>query len=530
MAISDTLSNLYSRFQIFSKTQSARFIFAITASSIVTTLSLLTFQSFQRRTYRKALRDNIETRLASLHERDEQASNGRPSISRKTTIDNIDEELIDYSNLENATQRKKRDRHAVNGVGPTASTTGANTPSGRGNDDESERVYDEEIINEQLARNIAFLGEEAVEKIRNSFVVVVGMGGVGSAAATMLARSGVGKIRIIDFDQVSLSSLNRHTVATLADVGTSKVQCCKAHFKRIVPWVHIDAQNELFSLESADRLLSGSPDYVLDCIDNISTKVDLLAYCVKNGLKVFSAMGAGGKYDPTRVQISDISETFEDPLARSVRVRLKKAGVSSGVPVVYSTERPSTLGRLMPLPEEEFQKGAVHELSALEAFRVRILPVLGPLPCMFGQAAAAYIIAMLAGNVPMQPLAVKNRHKIYRRLHNDLAAREERLTGINKIPFSEEEFGFIFEELHRGRSVIAPTFAVPARPSASRWRKDEPVTWENIVIFDKDEAMKHEKEVLLGGKKPEEVWNEETVRLVERRRQLAKDTQDFRLL
>lgn len=78
--------------------------------------------------------------------------------------------------------------------------------------------------------------------------------------------------------------------------------------------------------------------------------------------------------------------------------------------------------------------------------------------------------------------------------------------------------------------MVAPTFAAPARPSASRWRKDEPVTWENIVIFDKDEAMKHEKEVLLGGKKPEEVWNEETVRLVERRRQLAKDTQDFRLL
>lgn len=182
----------------------------------------------------------------------------------------------------------------------------------------------------------------------------------------MLARSGVGKIRIIDFDQVSLSSLNvslsceihgecigstchtqlltfrlcpilqRHTVATLADVGTSKVQCCKNHFKRICPWVQIEAQNELFSLEAADRLLSGSPDYIIDCIDNITTKVDLLAYCVKNGLKVFSAMGAGGKYDPTRIQISDISDTFEDPLARSVRVRLKKAGVTSGVPVVVS--------------------------------------------------------------------------------------------------------------------------------------------------------------------------------------------------
>lgn len=76
---------------------------------------------------------------------------------------------------------------------------------------------------------------------------------------------------------------------------------------------------------------------------------------------------------------------------------------------------------------------------------------------------------------------------------------------------------------------MAPTYAVPARPSASRWRADEPVTWENIVIFEKEEAMKHEKEVLLGGKKPEEVWNEETVQLVERRRDLAKRSQDFRL-
>jgi tRNA A37 threonylcarbamoyladenosine dehydratase len=100
--------------------------------------------------------------------------------------------------------------------------------------------------------------------------------------------------------------------------------------------VQIEAINELFSIESADRLLSGSPDYIIDCIDNITTKVDLLAYCKKRDMNIFSAMGAGGKFDPTRIQISDISETFEDPLARAVRVRLKKVGVASGVPVVVS--------------------------------------------------------------------------------------------------------------------------------------------------------------------------------------------------
>lgn len=191
MAISDTFNNLYGRFQIFSKTSSFRLLFAITASSIVTTLSLLTFQSFQRRTYRKALRDNIETRLASHHlddgtNEEEDDSKNRPSISRKTTIDNLDEELIDYSNLENA-MKTKRDRREQQANGHSNhNNTSTSTPTGRGkggnDDDDDNRVYDEEIINEQLARNIAFLGEEAVGKIRESFVIVIGIGGVGSAA------------------------------------------------------------------------------------------------------------------------------------------------------------------------------------------------------------------------------------------------------------------------------------------------------------------------------------------------------------
>lgn len=207
----------------------------------------------------------------------------------------------------------------------------------------------------------------------------------------------------------------------------------KRHYEAIAPWVEIDDRMELFSLAEAERLLDGSPDWVIDCIDNIQTKSDLLTYCHNKGINVFSAMGAGGKCDPSRIQISDISTTFEDSLARSIRRKLRLNGITSGIPVVvsyirptddvltlqahrtdkdrahiqYSTERPTQRGKLLPLPEEEFQKGAVEELSALENFRVRILPVLGPLPCMFGQAAAAYIIAKLAGNVEMEPLAVK---------------------------------------------------------------------------------------------------------------------------
>ena len=139
-----------------------------------------------------------------------------------------------------------------------------------------------------------------------------------------------------------------------------------------------------------------------DAIDNITTKVDLLKYCHDNGIKVrhyivpfysihmniyacslyvfaakvFSSMGSGAKCDPTRIQISDISFTMYDPLARSVRRRLRLEGVPSGIPVVYSTEVPGDV-KLLPLPEEEFQKGNVKELGVFDDFRVRILPVLG---------------------------------------------------------------------------------------------------------------------------------------------------------
>jgi len=126
----------------------------------------------------------------------------------------------------------------------------------------------------------------------------------------MLVRSGVGKIRLIDFDQVSLSSLNRHATAVQADVGTPKVTAMKKAFRSIAPWVEVDARVELFQEDAAEELLSGNPDYVIDAIDNINTKLALLKFCYDHKIPVISSMGAGAKADPSRVQISDISETF----------------------------------------------------------------------------------------------------------------------------------------------------------------------------------------------------------------------------
>jgi tRNA A37 threonylcarbamoyladenosine dehydratase len=197
-----------------------------------------------------------------------------------------------------------------------------------------------------------FFGDEPFAKLENSFVIIVGLGGVGSHAANMLARSGVSKIRLIDFDQVTLSSLNRHAVATTEDVGKSKAEVLRKTLLKVVPWCSIDAVVEMFKGDAAYRLLSGNPDYVLDCIDDVSTKAELIAYCMKNGLKVITSMGAGGKADPTRLRIAALSDCIHDPLARKIRWKLKKHDVSSeDVLSVFSIEEPMV--DLLPLDEEQ---------------------------------------------------------------------------------------------------------------------------------------------------------------------------------
>lgn len=393
-----------------------------------------------------------------------------------------------------------------------------------------EGEYDEQLIREQLSRNYTFLGEEAMQKVRDSYVVVVGCGGVGSWCALMLLRSGVGRLLLIDFDLTTLSSLNRHAAATLEDVGTPKVEATRKYLKKIAPWARIDVQVGLWRKGvEGEKWLEGA-DWVVDAIDNINTKVDLLEYCHKKELKVFSSMGAGAKQDPTRVQIADISNTLEDPLARTVRQRLRLKGVTTGIPVVYSTEVPGAV-KLLPLPDEEFEKGKVHELGAFDDFRVRILPVLGPLPSIFGLHIASYILLDIAGKPLEHPLPVKNRWKLYDRVERGLMTRENRVGGTadasQRIPIGADDVAYVFEDLFQGRSAIPP-FPILSRPNAVRWQRDEPLTMYNCVIMSQDQADKHEKECLVSGKSVEEVWGEETVAAIGKRLHEARKVAEWR--
>ncbi|KAF7317723.1 tRNA threonylcarbamoyladenosine dehydratase [Mycena kentingensis (nom. inval.)] len=358
--------------------------------------------------------------------------------------------------------------------------------------------YDEELIKEQLARNYAFFGD-----------------------AVMLARSGVSHVRLIDFDYVTLSSLNRHATALLSDVGTPKVTCVARTLRDFARWIDVDPRVEIWRKEEGGGKLLEGADWVIDAIDNIQTKSDLLHYCHSHNIRVFSSMGAGAKTDPTRIQIADISNTVYDPLARAVRRRLRLAGIASGIPVVYSTEVPGDI-KLLPLPEDEFAKGKVEELGVMDNWRVRVLPVLGPLPAIFGLHAATYVLSELAGKPIPNPLPVKNRKKIYERMLREFQVRENRRAGMEpglqeRMPMDEDDVSFLLEDVHRGRSVVPP-HPVPIRPTLVRWNPAEGVRLENVVVMESSEAAWHETGIFEERKTPVELWGEEVDELQRNRR------------
>ena len=163
--------------------------------------------------------------------------------------------------------------------------------------------------------------------IGHPLVIIIGLGGVGSHTANLLLRGGVRRLRLIDFDQVTLSSLNRNATAVRADVGTPKVVALREQMLRVAPSAQIEAIVALFDAAAAPRLLAGEPALVVDCIDDLTTKAALLGYCVRKGLPVLCALGAGGKGDCCAFHVGRLSEVFNDPIAASLLKRLKKQRV-----------------------------------------------------------------------------------------------------------------------------------------------------------------------------------------------------------
>lgn len=193
---------------------------------------------------------------------------------------------------------------------------------------------------EELLRTQMLIGKENVDKLWQKRVVVFGIGGVGGYACEALARSGVGQIDLVDNDTVSLSNINRQIIALHSTVGKPKVEVMRERICDINPQIKVNAYNMLFTKENSADFDFSAYDYVVDAIDMVSSKIELVLCCERAGTPIIASMGTGNKLNPCAFKVSDIYKTSVCPLARVMRTELKKRGVKR-LKVVYSEEIPA---------------------------------------------------------------------------------------------------------------------------------------------------------------------------------------------
>ncbi len=192
----------------------------------------------------------------------------------------------------------------------------------------------------QFTRTNILLGEANLAKLAGKHILIAGVGGVGGYVVEAIARAGVGKITIIDNDVVDITNINRQLISNLDNVGKTKVDEFSSRIKSINPDVELVSLPVFIDESNLNELLSDKPDYVIDCIDTIESKLALIVYCLKHKLKIVSSMGAGNRIDVTKAKLADISKTQVCALARNIRLRLRKMGIKKGLTVVYSEEEP----------------------------------------------------------------------------------------------------------------------------------------------------------------------------------------------
>jgi len=247
----------------------------------------------------------------------------------------------------------------------------------------------------RFSRTELLVGQVGLDRLRNSRVMICGIGGVGSYAAEALGRAGVGQITLVDFDDICLTNVNRQLHALSSTVGQSKVEVMAARLRDINPQAEIIPVKAFFSRENAEELLSSRPDYVLDAIDHFTAKTALITICREHGLPVISSMGAANKLDPTKIQVADIAETRNCRMARSMRKILRKAGIASGVQVVYSTEEHRELNPVAShCGMECICPNRGDQVFSCENRRV-ILGSISYLPSIFGLTMAVVVVNWL---------------------------------------------------------------------------------------------------------------------------------------
>ncbi|OPJ57772.1 tRNA threonylcarbamoyladenosine dehydratase [Clostridium oryzae] len=195
------------------------------------------------------------------------------------------------------------------------------------------------MLQHSLSRTELLIGNEALDKLRGSKVVVFGIGGVGSYAVEALVRSGIGKITLVDDDTVCLTNINRQIHATMKTISKSKVQVMKERILQINTKCIVDTVEVFVNEQNIPEIIAPDTDYVIDAIDTVSSKIALIVWCKSNNIPIISCMGTGNKLDPTQFRVTDIYKTKVCPLAKVMRYELRRRNIKN-LKVVYSEEVP----------------------------------------------------------------------------------------------------------------------------------------------------------------------------------------------
>lgn len=237
-----------------------------------------------------------------------------------------------------------------------------------------------------LERTELLIGKEDLATLKSKNILVVGLGGVGSYAAEFVARVGIGRMTIVDGDVVDITNVNRQLPALQTTVNQAKVELMAERLQDINPEIELISIKEFLMPERMEELVvEGKFDFVLDCIDSVTPKLNLIMACLRHEVPVISSMGAGGKIDPARVQVSDISKSHTDPFANQVRRQMKRRGVKpKGFPVVFSDES-NLEGSLRLTDGTNFKKSFYGTISYI--------------PALFGLHMAGFVIRKLIERV-----------------------------------------------------------------------------------------------------------------------------------
>lgn len=235
-----------------------------------------------------------------------------------------------------------------------------------------------------LERTELLIQKEGLEKLVKSNVLIIGLGGVGSFAAEFIARAGVGKITIVDGDEVDPTNANRQLPALTSTIGQSKAQLMAERIKDINPDIELTVIEEFLTPERMDEVVTKEFDFVCDCIDSITPKVNLIKTACRKKVKLASSMGAGGKMDPTKLEIKDISKTFNCKMAKYVRKQLKKDNVDRYFKCVFSSE---------------VQDEASLKLTDGTNFKKSFYGTISYMPALFGCAVASVAIRYIVDHL-----------------------------------------------------------------------------------------------------------------------------------